>query len=65
MAQLFLRFIAWVFGLFVSRTRAEGAKEERAKINTDSAAHLKRQDAVANKPVSDDDLRKSLKDGSF
>lgn len=63
--QFFLRFLAWAFSLFVGSERAAGAKEERQKIEAEDAAHLKRQTEVLNRPVSNDDLRKSLKDGSF
>lgn len=64
MGTLF-RFASWLFGLFVNRTRAEGAAEERRKINEANTARLERQDAVANRPVTNDELRKSLKGGSF
>lgn len=59
------RIAAWAFAVFVQRTRAAGAAEEREKIETAHEAHQQRQDKVANRPVSDDDLQKSLKDGSF
>lgn len=60
-----LRFVSWVFGFFVNRTREAGAKEERQKINVENAERLERQNAVVNKPVSNDELQKSLKDGTF
>lgn len=59
-----------VLGLFaiaigLKRVRDAGAREERERANVENAAHLERQDAVANRPVTDDELQKSLKDGSF
>lgn len=63
--DIFLRFASWLFGLFVSRTREAGAEEQRAKTNEQNTARLERQNAVVNRPVTNDDLQKSLKDGSF
>lgn len=62
---LLARFAAWAFGLFVNRTRQDGATEEREKISKAAVAHKARQDEVAAKPVSKDALQKSLKDGTF
>lgn len=59
------KFVTWLFGLFVTRTREAGAAEERERINETNTARIKRQDEVVKKPVTDDDLQKSLKDGSF
>lgn len=58
-------FLRWVLSLFVARTKAAGATEERQKINQANTKRLERQDVVAKRPVTDDQLQKSLKDGSF
>lgn len=50
---------------FIAKTQADGAREERAAINKQSAEIQQRRDEVIDKPVTDDELRKSLKDGSF
>ena len=62
---LFLRLAAWLnqFLGFVDRETAK--QEERKRIAEANAARLERQNEVAKKPVSDDELRKSLRDGSF
>lgn len=64
----FLLLTASVLGALVfafKRVRDAGAREEREHANAENAARLARQDAVANRPVTDDELQKSLKDGSF
>lgn len=60
-----LAFLRWLFGLFVSETKAAGAAEERERTDVANEAHLARQDEVANRPVSDEQLQKSLRDGTF
>jgi len=59
------RFVSWVFGLFVKRTRAAGAEEQRMKTNNENLARLQRQNTVAQKPVTDAELDKNLRDGTF
>lgn len=61
----FFRLMSWFIGLFVARTRAAGAAEERTKINDASEAQLKRRNEVAQRPVTDEQLDKSLRDGTF
>lgn len=63
-------FLSVVLGLFalaigLKRVRDAGAREERERANAENAARLERQDAVVNRPVTNDELQKSLKDGSF
>lgn len=65
MRDFLSRLLSWAFGLFVSRTKAAGATEERAKINEQSAAQLERQTAVIKRPVTNDEVQKSLEDGTF
>lgn len=68
-----LQAIAAVFKFFTElvgwRQRAEdreaGATAEREQINTKNAEIQQRRSEVAKKPVSEDELQKSLKDGSF
>lgn len=62
---LLSRLAAWALSLFQQRERAAGATEEREKISQDNAARLERQDAVIERPVTDEALQKSLRDGSF
>ncbi len=62
---LFLRLAAWL-NQFLTWSGKEQAKlEERKRIAEANAARLERQNEVVKKPVSDDELRKSLRDGSF
>lgn len=51
--------LLYVFGY------SDGKAAEKTDIEDASAARLKRQDAVANTPVTDEALQKSLKDGTF
>ncbi len=61
----FLQIIGGLWAAFIASTKAAGGAEERVRTNQANTERLERQDAVANKPVSDDELKKSLKDGSF
>lgn len=59
------RALVTLWEAFLAKTRSEGARAEREEINRQSAEQLQRQNEVANKPVSDEELQKSLKDGTF
>lgn len=64
----FLLFTAFALSALVvafKRARDAGAREEREHNAAENAARLERQNAVVNRPVTDDELEKSLKDGSF
>lgn len=68
MAWLTVTAVAFVLGLlawYQQRLRGEGAAEERAEADAEKSARLKRQNEVALRPVSDEKLQKSLRDGTF
>lgn len=57
--------IALVVFLLHRNIRRDGASAERQKIEAASAARAQRQNEVLQREVSDDELRKSLRDGTF
>lgn len=63
--NLLLRFVAWLAGLFTARQRAVGAADERMRANDEAVQRLQRQNEVAKKPVTDAQLDKNLRDGTF
>ena len=59
--------VALVFAVTraIQRGKDDAAAAERGRIVEANAARAERQNKVLQKEVSDDDLQKSLKDGSF
>lgn len=57
--------VAGALGAMLRREWQEGAAAERARIDAENRARLQRQNEVANRPVSDDELQKRLREGNF
>lgn len=47
------------------RERQEGAAAERERIEAEAKAQTARRNGAAQRPMTDDELQKSLRDGSF
>lgn len=47
------------------RERQEGAAAERERIEAEAKAQAARRNDAAQRPMTDDELQKSLRDGSF
>lgn len=66
-----LAFLVVLLGVSVAlaallrRERREGAAAERERIDAEAKAQTERRNEVANRTTTDDELQKSLRDGTF
>lgn len=64
-AALAIKLIAWLSQFIDWLNRQEAVLKERERIDAENKARLARQNEVAKKPVTNDELKKSLEDGTF
>lgn len=57
--------IAFAWIMIARGIRKDAMAEEREKVEAENAARLRRENEVAQRPVTDSELQRSLEDGSF